>query len=289
MATAKRGDPTREALDAIRNLGVYPDAEALRPFLGHKSNHVVAAAAKLAQKAELRPLTPALAEAAERLMADPAKLDKTNTGLNAIYEALYQLDYAEPGLYLRGIRHVQMEGSFGPPVDVGAWIRAQSALGLVRSRHPEALALVTDLLVDPEPQARIGAAQALALGGEAGALVLRLKIRTGDKEADVLAECYSGLLAQHYAASIGLITKCVEAGDEQAMLALGATRKPEAFAILKRAEGRIEARATLYLAIATLRTPEACEYLEAISREGDRGQQAHAQAALALFGPAANP
>lgn len=280
----KRGDPTREALDAIRALGPYPDAAAVAPYLRHKSNHVLAAAAKLAQRAELRTLTPQLLDAADRLQANPADLDKTNAALTALFEALYQLDHTEPAVYLWGIRHRQMEASYGPAVDVGARIRAQSALGLVRSRHPEALALVTDLLVDPEPQARMGAAQALALGGEAGALVVRLKARVGDEDADVMAECYAGLLEHHYAQSIGLITERVRAGDEQAMLALGATRKPEAFALLRDESARqIRARGALYLAMATLRTPEAREFLEAKARDGDAGQRTHALAALELL------
>lgn len=281
----KRTDPTRAALDAIRDLAANPNAADLAPYLKSKSNHVISAAAQLAQRAHLIPLVEPMLAAVARLQADPAKLDKTNTALNALFEALYQLDHADPEPYLWGIHHVQMEASFGPPVDVGSRVRAQSALGLVRSRHARSLPLVTDLLVDKEPQARIGAAQALALAELPGAMVLRLKIRVGDDEADVLAECYTGLLEHHYSDSLELIQDRITQGDEQAMLALGTTRKPEALAILQaEVQRQIAARGALMMAIAMVRTPEARQYLEgAVRTEGPLA--APAREALHLLDP----
>lgn len=116
------------------------------------------------------------------------------------------MDYAEPEIYLQGIHHVQMEGSFGPPVDAAAKLRANSALALARTAYPAALDEVVSLLVDEWPEARVGAVRALAVnGGEAGALLLKLKILLGESEPDVLAECFSGLLTAAPEKSVRLV------------------------------------------------------------------------------------
>jgi hypothetical protein len=125
-----------------------------------------------------------------KLMADAPQLDKRCAATTEIVSALYELNYEEPAPYFTGLKHVQMEASFGPPVDEAAKLRAVSAQGLVRTRHPDALTEVMQLLVDREPAARIGAVRALAVnGGEAGLLLLRLKVLTGDAESAVLGVC----------------------------------------------------------------------------------------------------
>ncbi len=131
-----------------------------------------------------------------------------------------------------------MEASFGPPVDEAAKLRAVSAQGLVRTRHPDALAEVTQLLVDREPAARIGAVRALAVnGGEAGILLLRLKVLTGDVEPAVLGECFAGLLEASPAKSVHFVAKYIDSEDgdiaQAAMLALGESRLPAAFEVLR--------------------------------------------------------
>src|SRR5262249_4120556 len=158
-------------------------------------------------------------------------------------EALYEMDYAEPEVYLLGIHHVQMEGSFGPPVDAAAKLRAISALALARTRHSAALDEIVSLLVDEWPEARLGAVRALALhGGAAGALLIKLRILTGEGQPDVLGECFSGLLAAAPERSLPLVAGFIDSGSidsgsidskdtavaEAALLALGSSRLPEA-------------------------------------------------------------
>ena len=194
----KRRDPVVEALDTLAELrrGGEDSTRRIGEFLWNRSNLVVAKAAKVAGELRIEALVPNLAAAFERLMADPAKLDKGCAAATAIVEALYVMDYDQSDVYLRGGRHVQMEGSFGPPVDAAAQLRGDCALGLVRTRHPDALFEVVRLLADKEPQARIGAARALGLAGETGELVLLLKTLTGDRELDVVATTVS--LRRHY-------------------------------------------------------------------------------------------
>src|SRR5215467_506900 len=139
----KKVDPTEQALDRLailRNEAASPAiVQELRAFLKNRSNLVIAKAAKVAGKARMMELVPDLVEAFERLMKNPAKLDKGCSALTEITDALYEMDYVEPEIYLRGIHHVQMEGSFGPPVDAAAKLRGLSALGLARTRFPNAL------------------------------------------------------------------------------------------------------------------------------------------------------
>jgi hypothetical protein len=202
-------------------------------------------------------------------MANPAKLDKRCAATFEIAAALHALDYTEPGIYLRGIRHVQMEGSFGPPVDEAAKLRALCALALVRTSHPEALVAVTELLADKQAYARMGAIRALATnGGEAGALLLRFKAVSGDDDPGVLAECFLGLLTTDLDRSLKFVAKFMDDDNpdvsESAILAIGAQRRMEAFEALREKWNRSvrrEIRKTLLTAMATLRMDEATDFL----------------------------
>jgi hypothetical protein len=172
----RKTDPIEQALNAIGDLRSKNDpkeaAVQLRGFLRDRSNLVIAKAAKVVGELRLS-LVPELTAAFDRMMTNPQKLDKRCAAITEIITALYELDYTEPEVYRRGIRHVQKEASFGPPVDTATKLRGICAQGLLRTHSADAMSLVVDLLADPEPAARLGAIRALALnGGEAGALLL---------------------------------------------------------------------------------------------------------------------
>jgi HEAT repeat protein len=269
----KKPDPIEQRIDRLTELRAEPNLTAvaaeLSKALNDRSNLVVAKAAKIGGELRLLEVVPGLVAAFERLMANPAKLDRRCVATFEIATALHALDYMDPDVYRRGIRHVQMEGSFGPPVDVAAKLRAQCALGLARTTHPEALTAVTELLADKEPHARIGAIRALATnGGEAGALLLRFKAMTGDDDAEVLAECFLGLLSADFDRSLAFVSRFMD-GDspevsESATLAIGSQRRVEAFAVLREKWDRSvysEMRKTLLTAMAMVRIDEATEFL----------------------------
>lgn len=291
----KKPDPTEQALDrlaVLRNEAASPAlAHELRAYLKNRSNLVVAKAAKVAGKARVTALVPNLVEAFERLMKNPAKLDKGCAALTEIADALYEMDYVEPEIYLRGIHHVQMEGSFGPPVDAAAKLRAASALGLARTRYPHALDEIVSLLVDSWPQARVGAVRALATnGGEAGALLLKLKVLSGESEPDVLAECFSGLLASAPETSLSLIARYADSEDlavaEAALLALGSSRLPQALELLAERWKRTAAghlRKILLVAIAMIRSDAAIEFLLALLPDSSPQTTKEVITALAMF------
>jgi HEAT repeat protein len=165
-----KGDRTEQALERLSTLKVSAGdpavVEELRASLANRSNLVVAKAAKIVRQHGLTQLIPDLVSAFDKLMSNPEKLDKRCAAITEIAMTLYEMDYSEPEVYRRGIRHIQMEASFGPPVDVAAALRGICAQGLVRTRDPHVLEEVVSLLVDPEVPARMGAIRALATNGE---------------------------------------------------------------------------------------------------------------------------
>jgi HEAT repeat protein len=290
----KKPDPVEQALDRLSALqheaGLAPVAAEIKRFLQHRSNLVVAKAAKIASQVGAAELVPELVGAFHRFMKNPSKLDKGCAAATGIVGALYELDHTEPEVYLLGIHHVQMEGSFGPPVDAAAKLRAISALALARTQHPAALDEIVSLLVDEWPEARIGAVRAMAVnGGPAGALLLKLKVLTGESEPDVLAECFSGLLAAAPERSLPLIAGFIDAEDiavgEAALLALGSSRLPEALDLLKARWARTAGplRKTVLLAIAMIRSDAAIEFLLVLLGECTPATAKDVIAALAFF------
>jgi hypothetical protein len=244
--------------------------------LRHKSNHVVAAAAATVERLEASALAPDLVEAFERLMHNPAKLDSGCKALIAITQALVQMDDSAAKVYFAGIRHVQMEGSFGPPSDAAAPLRGLCARGLARMGHPDALLECVTLLADREVPARAGAIRAIAdAGRQEGVLLLRLKALVGDKEMEVTGECLGALLSLDPAASVEFVAKFLDSGadgiGELAALALGESRLAAAFDVLSQAwerGGTQEQRRTLLVAIAMLRSDPALQFLiERLSAE----------------------
>jgi HEAT repeat protein len=266
-------DPIEQALDKLATLKTNPPSpelvNELPDFLRNRSNLVVAKAAKISGERRLTALIPDLVAAFHKRMADPQRLDKRCAAVTEIVIALYEMDYIEPDVYRKGITHVQIEPSFGEPVDAAAQLRGLCAQGLVRTSQPDALAAAISLLVDPEPPARIGAVRALASnGGEAGALVLRLKVLTGDREPDVLAECFAGLLTAPSNNVLDFVTRYVDSENdavaEAAILALGATRSSKAIAILKEKWERTlpgPLKKVLLLALTTSRNEDALIFL----------------------------
>jgi len=289
-----RAPKLEDVLAALRAARADPTSDSslaeIRKGLGSKHNLAVAKAAAIVGEHELSGFTADLIAAFDRLMADPGS-DKGCAAKAAIAEALYRLGHDDPAVFLRGIRHVQMEPVFGGRVDTAIDLRGACALGLVRMGYRHALVELADLLADREAPARISAARAIAYrGGEDGAPLLRLRALVGDPEPQVVAECLTALLRIAPRQSLAFVTSFLEAKDEAlaegAALALGGARLPEAFPLLRewaeRAIGAGPRRAAL-LALATLRREEAFEYLLALVRDGSPPMAAEAITALGIY------
>ena len=292
MAHARK---TEDCLEALSRLRKDPTAPAVRAELGqyltHRSNAVVAKAAKLAGDFELQDLRPHLVEAFHRFMKDPAATDRGCAAKTAVVQALEALAAPEEAIYLTGIRHIQMEGSFGPPIDTAAALRSASAMALVHMHHPDAVLHIVTLLVDREADARIGAVRALAWSERPETVpLLRLKVLAGDQSVDVIAECFTALLAVAPARSLdfvaGYLDSAAGAAAETAALALGQSREPAALDILKNryADGAGESlRRALLAGLALAREDSAFEFLFSLVETAPEKIAAQALSALATF------
>jgi HEAT repeat protein len=283
-----------DRLAALRSDPSSPEfRDELVKALDSKVNLLAAKAAALAGEFERRDLALQIVTAFGRFMADAAKSDKGCQALKAIATALFDLGAPPESreVFLSGIRHVQKEGSFGPPVDVAAELRGICALGLVKIGYGDAMVELTDLLADAEPQARVGAARALGFTGQdAAALLLRFKLTTGDRDADVMAECMSGLVRLWPRKSVEFVGRFLDsplpAIPAGAALALGESRQPEALDLLRRHWDRgvdPADRQTVLVAVAMLRLPQSLEFLLSLVRTGAAQDAAEAIEALGIY------
>lgn len=269
MAKTRGVDAKLARLQVLRKESVSPALVAeLRKNLGDASNFVVADAAAIAGKVKLADLTPDLVAAFDRFMVDPEDTDKLCRAKLALIEALQQLDYEQPEPFLRAIRHVQFEPVWGGTQDTAAALRGAGAFGLVRIGHRDILILLADLLADKEKVARVAAVQALENTGSPAAVpLLRFKARVGDEEPEVMGECLTALLKLE-AEAVAFVGEFLRAGNETvregAALALGETRRPGAFEILRDFAKEVPAgslQEAVLLAIAMLRLPAALDFL----------------------------
>ena len=290
-----KNDPIERALNRLSELRHAEPSEPvtaeLRDFLRNRRNLVVAKAAVVVRELSLVALTPDLVTAFSKFMADAPRIDKRCAALTEIASALYELDYVEPEPYLAGIKHVQLEGSYGPPVDEAAKLRAVSAQGLLRTRHADRLSQVVQLLVDREPAARIGAVRALGVnGGEVGVLLLRFKVLTGDSEPAVMAQCFSALLAASADKSVKFVANYIDSDDEAtaeaALLALGESRLPAAYSVLKEKWNRtllMPVKRALLAAMAALKLEEPIAFLISLVESANAETAAAAVEALCIY------
>ena len=161
---------------------------------------------------------------------------------------------------------------------------------LVRIGHHCVLNLLVDLLADPEKDARVSAAQALAYNAtQAAGLLLRLKARIGDKAPEVISECLGGLLKLDAQEGLPFVAEFLQSADEaiqeSAAIALGESRRPEAFPVLKDFwEHQIVStmQETILVAMALLRLPAANDFLLSLISDGSSAVAAAALSALAV-------
>ena len=125
----------------------------------------------------------------------------------------------------------------GKPVDTAVGVRTRSAHALARLGHIDSLLVLGEQIADPEASVRRSAVEALVVHGqrEAAALAV-LKLRIGDEDPLVIAECLSALLA--LAPDVGLVEarKCLEGGSDElrelAALVLGESRLSDVLELL---------------------------------------------------------
>jgi HEAT repeat protein len=283
-----------EKLAVIRRLrGLSPSPETigqLRSALRDKSNLVVSAAAVIVGEHRLVDLAAELEAAFERFMTDPDKTDKLCRAKIAVAETLVNLEHDRSEVFVRAVRHVQFEPVWCGQEDTAGPLRAAAIVALARIGYHALLPLLVDALVDPKKEVRITAAQTLGdHGTEAATLLLRLKTRTGDKESDVISECLLGLLNAAPRENLALAAEFLDSADdavrEAAMMALGRSRLPEAFDLLRSFDEKqlIGSNDTIYMAMAMLRLSIANDFLLETVAAGPENKASSALAALWIY------
>jgi HEAT repeat protein len=271
---APRLEDRLAALSDLRRDPDTPEArKELEKCLASKISLLAAKAARIVGECKVDGFAPHMVEAFGRFMIDPVTSDRRCEAKLAIAKALEELEYPSYEPFLRGIRHVQMEPSFGPPVDTAIQLRVVSAIGLVRTNYPDVGGELVTLMADKQRDARVGAVRAIAYWGTlAGALLLRFKILSGDPETEVTGECFNGLLHIEGARALDFVAGYLEADSEAiaecAALALGESRRAEALEILQK-HAKSYLRRTVLLAIALLRSDAAVEYLRSLLPDAD--------------------
>jgi HEAT repeat protein len=286
-------DAQVQAIQSLRDEPENPDTRrALERALDSKHNMLAAAAAQVIAHVELSGLDDALAAAFERCMHDPAKTDRGCFAKSAIADALYKLESDRHELFLRGVRHIQLEPAWGGAQDTAAVLRGTCGLALVRCNYIYVMLELARLLADGEVAARVAAAQAIAYSTDeaAGAPLLRHKVLAGDQDVRDTAACLSALLSLSSERAVDFVAELTERGDserrEAAVLALGESRLPAALSALRSlAEQPIAdtLRQVATLAIAMLRNDEAWSYLVRAIEDAPEGRAREAIEALSNY------
>ncbi|HKF47018.1 MAG TPA: HEAT repeat domain-containing protein [Terracidiphilus sp.] len=282
---AHRGfDDHMQALDAMKDRQL--DAEQIgfvKKTLAHRSNLLVAKAARLAEDNQLTALVPDLLAAFKRFFENPEKTDPQCWAKNALSRALPRLECRDKDVYLRGLHHHQMEPVWGGRSDSAGSLRANCAHALAACEgiaNHELLLLLLDLLVDADKSVRVEAIRAIAQIGDPAVPLLRLRALIPGEEPEVLGTCMAALLSIDRDASIPFVAQFLAAADDaaaEAAFALAETRSPAALALLldlrshpNPAAGEPWFAGVLLSAIALTRLPQAFDYLIGLIEEEDR-------------------
>jgi hypothetical protein len=292
MAARESLDDKLAAIRALRGQDLTPEQKAeLKKRIGDRSNLVVAAAAAIAGENSFVEMARDLEAAFDRFLVNPLKDDKLCRAKIAVIQALDGMEHPEPDVFLKAARHVQFEPVWGGTEDSAPPLRAAALVALARAEGPRSLPMLVDAMADPAKDVRIASAVALAaVGSEGAGLVLRLKVRVGDKDPDVLSECLGGLLAVDSNGNLPLVTEFLDPSDpamcEAAAMALGKSRLPEALDSLKECCRRChsaELRQHILLAVAILRRPAANDYLMELVASDSESDAIAALSALRIF------
>lgn len=266
----------------------------LQSALLHSSNRTVQRAAEMIAQAEDASFNSDLVKAYWRLKRNPLKKDPGCLGKTAIVKALVQVELADMEVFRDGIIYRQLEPHWRGEIDSAAELRGVCAIGLVHfTPAMEVLNYCAVLLSDAWPESRLGAAQALgALGQIEAAPLLRLKLLTGDSQAEVHGECCAAILKADREKGLSFVQQFLTTHDAdkcvQTALALGEARIPGTFDILRSVWGRraeLNVRESLLLCIGLLRTTESQEFLLSLIDKRDIRTAADAVKALRLNGP----
>jgi hypothetical protein len=289
--------PAKKSFDAqlaaLEQLRAEPDEVCIAPLrvaLKHQNNYIVAKAADQAAQRRLEDLLPDLLVAFDRFFEDPEKRDPQCWAKNSLGRALAALEYQEPEPFLRGIKHIQLEGAWGGRSDTAGTLRGTCALALVQCRavpEVELLRLLIDVLIDTDKSARGEAVRALEqIGSPACSLLLRLRAQVGGDEPEILGACYAAVLRMEGNSALPWASRFLAAGDDaagEAALAIATTHTVEAFELLKTQWEKTHdpwLRSVLFSSVALTRQSAAMEFLLGLVKADSIGADIAVEAVL---------
>jgi len=280
-------------LAALEQLRTQPDEACIAPLraaLKHQNNYIVAKAADQVTQRRLEDLVPDLLTAFDRFFEDAEKRDPQCWAKNSLSRTLAALEYQEPAPFLRGIRHVQLEATWGGRSDTAGTLRGTCALALVQCRvvpEVELLRLLVDVLVDTDKSARGEAVRALEqIGSPACSLLLRLRAQIGADEPEILGACYAAVLRIEGSSALPWAARFLASADDaagEAALAIAATHTIEAFELLRAQWEKTHdpwLHSVLLSAIALTRQSAAIEFLLGLVKTDSIGADMAVEAVL---------
>ncbi len=290
MAGKRAFEEQIAALDALREGPEDVRGAALRKALVHRNNFIVAKAADLVREFRMADLTGELLQAFDRFLENPVKNDPQCWAKNALSRALAALEYQESEIFLRGIRHIQMEPVWGGRSDTAGTLRATCALALVQCRslsENDLLSYLLELLADTDKTVRSEAVRAIEqVGSPSASLLLRLRAVLGREEPEVLGACYGAILRMESVSAIPWVQRFLGTGDDnaaEAALAIASTHSAAGFEALRASFDKADDpwwRSVLLSAISLTRQEEALEFLLELVRTESLDAEAVIEAVL---------
>jgi HEAT repeat protein len=236
-------------LRGLRDADAATRVSGLRRALADRSNYLVAKAAEVAAECGHDELIPDLLTIYNELFGEDAvERDQLVRAKEAIARALRTLGYRQPEPFVRGLHHVQLEPAWGAPhgvEDHAGSLRCACAHALVDTDLPDGTALreLIPHLTDPIARVRVDTVRAVSqVGGDDAVLLLRLKSHAGDREPEVIGECFAAILDREPNAAVAFIVPFLQHDDDAI---------------------KVEAAATLALA----RDPAALDHIRTFLRE----------------------
>ena len=290
MAGKRNFEEQIAVLEELRSQSEEARVETLRKALAKRNNFLVAKAADLVREFSMAQLMPDLMSAFDRFFENPEKSDPQCWAKNSLSGALAALEYQDVEVFLRGMRHIQMEPVWGGRSDTAGTLRATCALALVQCRsltEKDLLEHLIDLFADKDKAVRAEVVRAVEqLDSASASLLLRLRAVLGNDESEVLGACYGGVLRIEGVRAIPWVQGFLAAGDDsaaEAALAIAATHSTESFKVLRECVDKASDpwwRSVLLSAISLTRQDEALEFLLELVRTESLDAEAAIEAVL---------
>jgi hypothetical protein len=220
MTSKRQFEEQIAALDALRNAPEQFRRDPLGKALANRNNFITAKAADLIREFGLREFTPDLLKAFDRFFDHAEKSDPQCWAKNAISRTLSAFELQDADMFLRGMRHIQMEPVWGGRSDTAGTLRATCALALVQCRSLTEIDLLPhliDLVTDKDKAVRTEVIRAIEqVGSSSATLLLRQRAMLGDDEPEVLGACYGGILRIEGTRAIPWVARFLAAADDSA-------------------------------------------------------------------------